>query len=73
MNVLERFLGFWKPRPADDHPLTDEERLEDRPARTYDELARSATEFVGSDFDPDDHRARDRRDQHHRVREVPPC
>ena len=54
MNVLERILNFWKPRPADDHPLTDEERLEDqRPARTYDELARTATEFVGSDFDPD--------------------
>jgi len=56
MNMLERFLGFWKPRPADDHPLTEEERIEDRPARTYDELARAATEFVGSDLDPDDPR-----------------
>ena len=53
MNVLERFLNFWRPRPADDHPLTAEERDEDRPATTYDELARTATEFVGSDVDPD--------------------
>jgi hypothetical protein len=54
MNVLERFLNFWRPRPADDHPLTAEERDEDRPATSSDELARSATEFVGGDFDPDD-------------------
>ena len=54
MNVLERFLSFWRPSPADDHPLTADERDGDRPARTYDELARSATEFVGNDFDPDD-------------------
>jgi len=56
MNVLERFLSFWKPAPAADHPLTEEERAEDRPERTYDELARSASEFVGSDVDPDDPR-----------------
>jgi hypothetical protein len=56
MNVLERFLNFWRPRPLGDHPLTDEERDEDRPARTYDELADTATEFVGRDFDPDDPR-----------------
>jgi len=54
MNVLERFLSFWRPGSADDHPLTAEERAEDRPATTYDELARNATEFVGPDFDPDD-------------------
>jgi len=55
MNVVGRLLSFWRPRPADDHPLTEEERVEDsRPARTYDELSRTATEFVGSDFDPDD-------------------
>jgi len=57
MNVVERFLSFWRPRPADDHPLTEEERVEDsRPARTYDELARAATEFVGNDVDPDEPR-----------------
>jgi hypothetical protein len=54
VNVVERFLNFWRPRPADDHPLTAEERDEDRPEKTYDELARSATEFVGGDFDPDE-------------------
>ena len=56
MNVVGRFLSFWKPRPVDDHPLTEEERVEDRPARTYDELSRTAAEFVGNDFDPDDPR-----------------
>jgi hypothetical protein len=54
MNVRERFLNFWRPRPVDDHPLTAEERDEDQPATSSDELARSATEFVGGDFDPDD-------------------
>jgi hypothetical protein len=40
VNVVERFLNFWRPRPADDHPLTAEERDEDTPAMAYDERAR---------------------------------
>jgi len=57
MNVLERIRSFWRPRPADDHPLTARERDDDRPQSTYDELARTAEAFVGDDFDPDARRA----------------
>ena len=57
MNLFERMRRFWKPRPADDHPLTEQERDEDRPRSGHDERARAAEDFVGDDFDPDEPRA----------------
>jgi hypothetical protein len=54
MRLLERIRRFWKPRPDDDHPLTEQERDEDRSATAYDERARVVDEFVSPDFDPDD-------------------
>jgi hypothetical protein len=57
MNLLERIRSFWKPRPADDHPLTEQERAEDHGRSAYDERARTAEEFIGDDLDPDEPRA----------------
>ena len=57
MNLLERIRSFWKPRPADDHPLTEQERDADRPHSAYDERARTAEEFVGDDLDSNEPRA----------------
>jgi hypothetical protein len=57
MNLLERIRRFWKPRRADDHPLTEHDRDEERPRSGYDERARVAEDFVGDDFDPDEPRA----------------
>jgi hypothetical protein len=57
MNLLERIRSFWKPGHADDHPLTEQERDEDRPRSAGDERARTAEEFVGDDIDPDEPRA----------------
>lgn len=54
MNLLERIRRFWKPRPTEDHPLTEQERNEDLPATAYDERAHATEEFVGDDFDPDE-------------------
>jgi hypothetical protein len=53
VKLFERIRRFWLPGPGPDHPLSEEERDEDRPARAYDERARAAEEFVGDDFDPD--------------------
>jgi hypothetical protein len=57
MKLLERITSFWKPRTADDHPLTEQERDADRPRSGFDERARAAEEFTGDDFDPDEPRA----------------
>jgi hypothetical protein len=54
MNVLERIRRFWGSGRSDDHPLTEEERAERRPASTYAELADTASSFAGDDFDPDE-------------------
>ena len=35
MNLLNRIRSFWKRQPAVDHPLTEEERDEDRPQTGY--------------------------------------
>jgi hypothetical protein len=56
LNVRERIRRFWKPAPEYDHPLTAQERDEDRPATAYDEVARAAQNFLGPDFDPDERR-----------------
>jgi hypothetical protein len=53
VNLFERIRRFWRPGEGEDHPLTEQERDEDRPATAYDERARTAAEFVGDDFDPD--------------------
>ncbi|MDP9337097.1 MAG: hypothetical protein M3Q30_27805 [Actinomycetota bacterium] len=57
MNLLERIRSFWKPRPAEDHPLTEQERDEGPPPTAFDARARTGEEFVGDDFDPDEPRA----------------
>ena len=57
MNLLERIRSFWKPTPAVDHPLTEQERDEQRPPTAYDERARAEEEFIGDDLDPDEPRA----------------
>jgi len=54
MSLFERIRRFWSAGRADDHPLTEQERDEDRPSTAYDERARVIDEFVGDDFDPDD-------------------
>jgi len=54
VSLFERIRQFWRPGPGDDHPLTERERDEDRTATAYDERARTAEEFVGDDFDPDE-------------------
>jgi hypothetical protein len=54
VSLLERIRRFWKAPAGDDHPLTEQERDEDRSATAYDERARVAEEFVSRDFDPDD-------------------
>jgi hypothetical protein len=56
VTVLERIRRFWKPAPEYDHPLTAQERNEDRPASAYDEVAHAAQNFLGRDFDPDERR-----------------
>jgi hypothetical protein len=56
MNWLDRVRRFWNSPPAEDHPLSEQERDEDRPATGSDERARALQEFVGDDFDPDDPR-----------------
>jgi hypothetical protein len=53
MSIWERIRQFWRPGRGPDHPLTEEERDEDRPASAYDERARTTEDFVGDDFDPD--------------------
>ena len=53
MNLLERIRRFWSSPAPPDHPLTEQERDEDRPASGYNERARVEEEFVGDDFDPD--------------------
>ncbi len=57
MNLLERIRSFWKPRLPVDHPLTEQERDEQRPPTAYDERARAEEEFIGDDLDPDEPRA----------------
>jgi hypothetical protein len=57
VNLLERIRSFWRPRPTDDHPLTERERDEERPPSADDERAHIAEELVGDDLDPDEPRA----------------
>lgn len=43
--------------PLPDHPLTEREREEPRPATAFDARARAEQEWVGDDFDPDEPRS----------------
>jgi hypothetical protein len=54
VNLFDRIRRFWEPQPDADHPRTEGERDEDRPATAHDERARTEEEFVGRDFDPDE-------------------
>jgi hypothetical protein len=54
VNLLERIRRFWRGDPGEDHPLTAEERDEDRSFTLSDERARLEQRFVGGDFDPDE-------------------
>ena len=58
MNLLARIRRLWFGGPGEDHPLTAEERDEDRPFTASDERARLEQQFVGDDFDPDERRDR---------------
>jgi hypothetical protein len=53
VSLFERIRRFWLPGPGDNHPLSDQERDEHRPATAYDERARVLEEFLADDFDPD--------------------
>jgi hypothetical protein len=54
MSLLERIRGWFGPRPDPDHPLSEEEREEDRIVTTADESASLIDEFTGPPFDPDE-------------------
>lgn len=43
--------------PLPDHPLTEREREEPRPATAFDARARAEQKWVGDDFDPDEPRS----------------
>ncbi len=53
MTLLERIRRFWAPARDDDHPLSEEERHEDRSDTAYDERARTLERLVGGNVDPD--------------------
>jgi hypothetical protein len=57
VSFLERIRRFWSSAPPD-HPLSAEERDEDRPASADDEKADVLERLAGADFDPDDPAAR---------------
>jgi hypothetical protein len=57
VSFLERIRRFWSSAPPPDHPLSAQERDEDRQSSAYDEKARVLESFTGGDFDPDDGRA----------------
>jgi hypothetical protein len=53
VTLLDRIRRFWAPAPEADHPLSAEERDEDRPETAYDERADTLERLAGGDFDPD--------------------
>jgi hypothetical protein len=57
VSFLERIRRFWSSAPPPDHPLSAQERGEDRQSSAADENARVLESFAGGDFDPDDGRA----------------
>jgi hypothetical protein len=53
VSLLERIRRIFRPALGPDHPLSAQERDEDRPATSFDARARVEEELVGDDFDPD--------------------
>ncbi len=54
MSFLERIRRFWSSAPPPDHPLSPQERDEERRSSAADEQARVLETLAGGDFDPDD-------------------
>jgi len=54
VTFVERLRRFWSSPPVPDHPLSAEERDEDRWMSADDERARILEDLAGDDFDPDD-------------------
>jgi hypothetical protein len=55
VSFLDRFRRFSSSAPRPDHPLSAQERDEERWASADDEKARVLGSLAGCDFDPDDH------------------
>jgi len=53
VSFLERIRRFWRPAPPPDHPLSAQERDEDRQSSAADENARALESLAGGGFDPD--------------------
>ena len=53
MSLLERIRRFWSSASPPDHPLSAQERDEDRQSSAADENARVLEGLAGGDFDPD--------------------
>ncbi len=53
MSFLERIRRFWRSTPPLDHPLSPQEREQERPSSADDEKARVLESLAGGDFDPD--------------------
>ena len=58
MSVLGRIRRFWSSAPPADHPLSAQERDEERWSSADDEKARVLDSLAGGSFDPDDPAAR---------------
>jgi hypothetical protein len=56
VSLLERLRRLWSSPPKPDHPLTAEDRDEERWMSADDERARVFQDLAGDDFDPDDDR-----------------
>ena len=54
MSLLERIRRFWSSAPPADHPLSAQERDEERWSSADDEKARVLENLAGGDIDPDD-------------------
>jgi hypothetical protein len=57
VSFLERIRRFWRPAPPPDHPLSAQERDDDRQSSAADENAPVLESFVRGHFDADDGRA----------------
>jgi hypothetical protein len=51
MSILDRLKQFWSPAPPPDHPLSEEERVEQErhPHAAYDESARQIDDYADGD------------------------
>lgn len=55
MKLSERIRRFFGPAAAPEHPLTEEERDEERYPSTFDVRASALEHSVGDSFDEDEH------------------